>query len=190
MKKIIAAILMACCVCVSFAGCGLDDALTQNSSTESTTQADEKNDTPSVKDTDYKDDFDGLCDYFVAMGYNVAEAGGKLDDKNVTEMDAALVGAEKGKKFATTYGGKNITVELYSYDISKLNDTANQIIASVKKDGTFSILDFNPVKAYLSDNGKYLMVYSDPSIDESKTDSDNYTHREQVIKDFKAFHAE
>ena len=108
--------------------------------------------------------------------------------KNVTEMDFSLVGAQAGKKFATTYNGKNITVELYSYDTANLNDTAKEIIASVKNDGTFTILDLNPVKAYLSDNGKYMMVYSEASIDENKTDSDNYTHREQVIKDFKAFH--
>ncbi len=104
-------------------------------------------------------------------------------------MDSALIGAEKGRKYATTYNGKNITVELYSYDTANLNDTAKSIIESVKNDGTFTILEFSPVKAYLSDNGKYLMVYSDASIDESKTDDDNYTHREQVIEDFKAFYA-
>lgn len=187
MKKIIAVILSACCIGALLAGCGVSDALTQTKNTETATQASEQENEPSVKDTDFNNDFDGLCDYFVAKGYTVAKAGDKLDEKKVTEMDAALVGAENGKKFATTYNGKNITVELYGYNTSELNDTAKQIIESVKKDGTFSILGFDPVKAYISDNGKYMMVYSDASIDESKTDSDNYTHREQVIEDFKAF---
>lgn len=189
MKKIIAFILTLCCAGALLAGCGVSDALNQTSKTEATTQAATKDEAPVVKDTDFNDDFDGLCDYFVAMGYTVAKAGEKLDEKNVTEMDFSLVGAQAGKKFATTYNGKNISVELYSYDTANLNDTAKEIIDSVKNDGTFTILDLNPVKAYLSDNGKYMMVYSDASIDENKTDSDNYTHREQVIKDFKAFHS-
>lgn len=189
MKKLFAVILAVCCLSALFAGCGLDDALAQNSNTETTTQAATQDEAPSVKYTDYNNDFDGLCDYFVAMGYTVSKAGDKLDEKNVTEMDSALIGAEKGRKYATTYNGKNITVELYSYDTANLNDTAKSIIESVKNDGTFTILEFSPVKAYLSDNGKYLMAYSDASIDESKTDDDNYTHREQVIEDFKAFYA-
>lgn len=190
MKKIFAALLTVCCFAVLLAGCGLSDPLVQNSNTETTTQAAAtKDETPAVKDTDYKDDFNGLCDYFVAMGYTVANVNDKLDEKNVTEMDASLIGAENGKKFVTSYNGKSITIELYSYDTSKLNDTANQIIESVKKDGKFTILDLSPVTAYLSDNGKYLMVYSDASIDENKKDDANYTHREQVINDFKAFHS-
>lgn len=189
MKKLFAVILAVCCLSALLAGCGFNDALAQNSNTETTTQAATEDEAPSVKHTDYNDDFDGLCDYFVAMGYTVAKAGDKLDEKNVTEMDSALIGAEKGRKYATTYNGKNITVELYGYNTETLNDTAKEVIESVKKDGTFTILDFAPVKAYLSDNGKYLMIYSDASIDESKTDDDNYTHREQVVEDFKAFYA-
>lgn len=189
MKKIIAVIFTLCCFSALLAGCGVEDALLQNSDTETTTQTATKDEAPIVKDTDFNDDFDGLCDYFVAMGYTVAKAGDKLDEKNVTKMDAALVGAENGKKFATSYNGKSITIELYSYNTSNLNDTANEVIESVKKDGTFVILDLTPVKAYLSDNGKYMMIYSDTSIDESKTDTDNYAHREQVIEDFKAFHS-
>lgn len=189
MKKIIAAIFTLCCFSSLLAGCGVDDALLQNSNTETTAQTATKDEAPIVKDTDFNDDFDGLCDYFVAMGYTVPKVNDKLDEKNVTEMDAALVGAEQGKKFATSYNGKNITIELYGYNTSNLNDTAKQVIESVKKDGTFTILDLSPVKAYLSDNGKYLMIYSDASIDENKTDTDNYTHREQVIEDFKAFHS-
>lgn len=188
MKKIIALILTLCCAGALLAGCGVSDALNQTSKTEATTQAATKDEAPVVKDTDFNDDFDGLCDYFVAMGYTVAKAGEELDEKNVTEMDFSLVGAQAGKKFVTAYNGKNITVELYSFDTANLNDTAKEVIESVKNNGTFTILDLSPVKAYLSDNGKYMMIYSDASIDENKTDSDNYIHREQVIEDFKAFH--
>ena len=41
----------------------------------------------------------------------------------------------------------------------------------------------------MSDSGKYLMIYTDASIDDSNPDkeADNYKHREEVIKEFKAF---
>lgn len=190
MKKLFAVILAVCCLSALLVGCGVSDALVQNSNAETTTQAATQDEAPTVKYTDFDNSFDGLCNYFVAMGYTVPKAGDKLDEKTVTDMDSSLVGAENGKKYATTYNGKNISVELYCYDTENLNDTAKSIIESVKNDGTFTILDFKPVKAYLSDNGKYMMVYSDASIDESKTEDDNYTHRDQVIEDFKAFYAD
>lgn len=192
MKKLIAAVLAVICVAASLVGCGYEDALQGSSSansTQSTTTADEKNE-KKVSADDYADSFDGLCDYFKDMGYIVEKAGDKIDEKNVVEMDYKLVGAEKGKKFATKYNGNSVLVELYSFNTEKLTSEAKAVIDSVKKDGTFTILDLNPVKAYLSDNGKYLMIYTDNSINDENPDtkSDSYTHREEVIENFKAFH--
>ena len=81
-------------------------------------------------------------------------------------------------------------IELYEYDLNNLNDTAKSVINSVKKDGSFVILDLPAVTAYLSDNGKYMMIYTDNSIDKKNPDenSDSYKHREQVIENFKEFH--
>ena len=198
MKKLLAAILSLCFAAIFLAGCGFSDALDSRKSTTDATEASSQAEEiqSSVKDTDFDDSFDGLCDYFTAKGYNVENAGKPVEDTNVTIMDASLIGAEKGKKFATTYNGKQIYVELYYYDAENLSDTAKEIIDSVKTDGTFRILPDNngeklpAVTAYLSDNGKYLMIYSDASIDVEKPDTNsvNYTHREQVIEDFKAFH--
>ena len=114
---------------------------------------------------------------------------GKLDESSVTVMDASLIGAKEGKKFVTAYGGKAITIELYEYDLKNLNDTAKTVIESVKNSGEFTILDLPSVKAYLSNNGRYIMVYTDASIDDATPDkeSDNYKHREEVIKNFKSF---
>lgn len=198
MKKLLTAILSLCFAAIFLAGCGFSDALDSQKSTTDATEASSQAEEiqSSVKDTDFDDSFDGLCDYFTAKGYNVEKAGKPVEDTNVTIMDASLIGAEKGKKFATTYNGKQIYVELYYYDTENLSDTAKEIINSVKTDGTFRILPDNngeklpAVPAYLSDNGKYLMIYSDASIDVEKPDTNsvNYTHREQVIEDFKAFH--
>ena len=101
----------------------------------------------------------------------------------------SAIGAKEGKKFAAKYAGSNIIIELYSYDTKKTNSTADEIVKSVKDNGTFSIYGLPDVTAYLSDNGNYLMIYTDTAIDKTNPDknSDNYKHREQVIKDFKAF---
>lgn len=135
-----------------------------------------------VKDDKYGNDLDGLVDYFVAKEYLGSKDGS-------IKMDASAIGAKEGKKFAAKYAGSNIIIELYSYDTKKTNSTADEIVKSVKDNGTFSIYGLPDVTAYLSDNGNYLMIYTDTAIDKTNPDknSDNYKHREQVIKDFKAF---
>lgn len=185
MKKFFTAVLCAGLIAVTASGCGYSDALLDSKS--SVTQPSEANSNPAtedeVKSSDYKNDLNGLVDYFVAKEYI-------KDDKNtVTEMDAASIGAEKGKKFANTFEAKNITIELYEYNQDKLNETAENILESVKKDGTFSIYSLPDVPAYISDNGKFLMIYTDASIDNKNADktSPNFQHREEVIEDFKAF---
>ncbi|MCQ2514594.1 MAG: hypothetical protein MJ089_05865 [Ruminococcus sp.] len=185
MKKIIALLLLVCCMAAVSAGCGYTDALDKvngTSSVEETTQGDE---TPSTKDevnedtVDYDDNIDGLISYFIDKKY-MAESSAK------TEMDYSLVGAEIGYKFTVN---KSVTIELYEYDTKNLNATAKEIINSVKEVGTFTILDLAPVKAYISNNGKYMMIYSDKSINDKKPDttSANYALREEIIENFKNF---
>ncbi len=187
MKKLLTAVLCAGLIALTASGCGYNnDALIQANSESAAKEnaSSEQSATEEViKDTDYKNDLGGLTDYFIAKGYI------QKDEKTVTEMDASAIGAKKGKKFAVVYEGQNVTIELYEYDVENLNDTAKSIISSVEKDGTFSIFDLPAVPAYLSDNGKFLMVYNDKSISKDNPDKTtlNYEHREEVIKDFKAF---
>ncbi len=198
MKKIIAFLICLCLTAALFAGCGVEDALYAESKAkalETTAPATADEATDNVKAENFENSFDGLCKYFTEKLYIVAKKG---DKPNETKMDTSLIGAKEGKKFATSYGGKPITIELYSYDISNLNDTANEVINSVKTDGTFTIrseyqgseVEMPAVTAYISDNGQYLMIYTDASINSEKpdTESDNYKHREKVIEDFKSFH--
>ena len=180
MKRVLAALLCAGLLIVFASGCMGG----QQVNPEDVATGDEAS---SLDANDYKNNFEGLCNYFAAYGY----INPKDETKN-TEMDASLIGAKIGKKFTAVriddVDVKNIFIELYEYKTDELNATADEVIASVERDGTFSILDLPDVKAYMSDNGKFLMIYNDKGLDESKTDSDNYKWREQVIEKFKAFH--
>lgn len=183
MKRILTAILCAGILAVTAVGCSYNDALYKDGNSSSqTSDGSTQPTTSSVKDDKYSNDLDGLVDYFVAKEYLGSKDGS-------IKMDASAIGAKEGKKFAAKYAGSNIIIELYSYDTKKTNSTADEIVKSVKDNGTFSIYGLPDVTAYLSDNGNYLMIYTDTAIDKTNPDknSDNYKHREQVIKDFKAF---
>lgn len=193
MKRFFAAILCIGIIAAVSTGCAYKDALSKENTT--TTQAtDATGSLATVDETEnknYSDNLEGLSNYFADKGY-ITTKDGKIDESTVTVMDASLIGAKEGKKYATSYGGKAITIELYEYDLtnlSEINDTAKTVIESVKNNGEFTILDLPSVKAYLSNNGRYIMIYTDASIDDKKPDenSDNYKHREEVIKNFKSF---
>lgn len=190
MKRFIAAILCVGLIAAVSTGCAYKDALSKDNT--ATTQATEATGSVATKDEvdekNFSDNLQGLSEYFAKKGY-ITTKDGKIDESTVTVMDASLIGAKEGKKFVTAYGGKAVTIELYEYDVKNLNDTAKAVVESVKNSGKFTILDLPSVKANLSDNEKYLMIYADSSIDDAKPDkeSDNYKHREEVIKNFKSF---
>lgn len=189
MKRFIAAILCVGLIAAVSTGCAYKDALSKdNTATTQATEAAGSATKDEPKAADFKDNLEGLINYFTELEY-LAMKDGKLDESTVTVMDASLIGAKEGKKFVTAYGGKAVTIELYEYDVKNLNDTAKAVVESVKNSGEFTILDLPSVKANLSDNEKYLMIYADSSIDDAKPDkeSDNYKHREEVIKNFKSF---
>lgn len=190
MKRFIAAILCVGLIAAISTGCAYKDALSKDN--KATTRAIEATGNVATVDEidakNFSDNLQGLSEYFAKKEY-ITTKDGKIDESTVTVMDASLIGAKEGKKYATSYGGKAITIELYEYDLKNLNDTAKTVIESVKNSGEFTILDLPPVKAYLSNNGRYIMVYTDASIDDANPDkeSDNYKHREEVIKNFKSF---
>ena len=69
-------------------------------------------------------------------------------------------------------------------------DTAKEIVKEVKDSNSFTIIEGYPVNAaYLSNNGKYLMIYNDTKIDKDnpKKDSNEYKARENAVEDFLAF---
>lgn len=195
MKKIISAFMCMGIIAATLTGCGYNDAL-ENSNKKETqaTESAQTETTPVVKDSNYKDNLAGLADYLADKGYIEKKKDKEtqkeiIDESKVTKMDAKLIGAKEGNKYEV---GKSIYLEIYVYDTENLDNTAENIIASVKADGKFEILDLPAVEAFLSDNGKYLMVYTDLTIkkDNPDTTAQNYIIRQDCIEDFKAFHAE
>lgn len=175
MKKFFAAILAAAMIILCAAGCtGVQKPKVATS-----------DEAVSLNAADYNNDFEGLCNYLWANGYINPHKDNK--DITYTEMDYALIGAVNGRKFIEQTK-KSANIEIYEFDTEKPSKTATEIINSVKTNGTFTILDLPEVNAYLSDNGKFLMIYNDKTIDENKTDSESYKLREEILEKFKEFH--
>ena len=159
MKKLCAAILAAVMFAAVASGCfGAGQKAAVATGDEAASQ----------NASDYENNFEGLCNYLASFGYiNPVDENA---DVTFTVMDASLIGAAKGRRF-TEQTMKKANIEIYEYSDTK-NATADEVLKN----------------ALLSDNGKYLMVYKDQTIDESKTDADNYKLREEIIEKFKEFH--
>lgn len=178
MKKFLAVLLMAAMAAVFATGC-----MGNNTANDKATGDEAK----SQNAADYKNNLEGICNYFASFGYINPQA-----PSTYTSMDAALIGAKEGKRFV---GYKNdqsnytsLTLEIYEYNTAKMNATADEVAKSVKQDGTFEILGLDPVpNVYLSKNGTFLLIYKDSKLNESKTDSDEYKLRETIVKQFTEF---
>ncbi|MEE3427956.1 MAG: hypothetical protein VZQ55_03145 [Ruminococcus sp.] len=184
MKKILISAVAVLVIAMSFASCydpyaGIKDkskipATTGETTAKASTEAAKEK---TLSDSKYKDSYEGLRDYMKDSGYI------KTDDKNaITKMKADLIGAETGYKY--TDGNKR--VELYAFNLGKNSDTRDKVIKSVTDKGTFTLYS-ETIPAYLSDNGKYLMVYTDPAA--NNTNSAEYKNKAKAVKDFKAFKA-
>ena len=177
MKRIIALLLCVGMFAAVAAGCG-------GNTKQETATGDEA---VSKNASDYKDNFEGLCTYLSAFGYiNPLE-----DNKGITYtvMNAEIIGAKQGRRF-TAKKTKDTTIEIYEYDLAKLNDTAKTVINSVKNDGTFlNLVDETVDDVYMSNNGKYMMIYNDTTItNDTKEEEDNYKMRAEIVEKFKTFH--
>ena len=127
---------------------------------------------------DVSDDLDGLVQYLTARG---AIAEGAV----TTNMQSSFIGAKTGKKYVFAYeGNNNISMELYEFDPENLNETANSVIDSVKSTGKFTIMDIE-VEAYLTEDAKYLMTYTDSAKDDKE--QTHAAHKNEVIALFQTF---
>lgn len=181
MKRIIAAACAAFMIAATFTSCYdpvKDPNMKLQNGTTASTQATTAAATEAKKAADYKDDLAGLRDYMKDKEYITIEQ----DDKNVTKMKNELIGAKEGYK----YSMGDVLVELYEFNLSGTNAERDKTLESVKKNGSFTIYS-KEVKAYLTDSGKYMMVYYNNKIDENNKQSDEYKKREAAIKAFKEF---
>ena len=164
--------MLAVVMAGTVAACGMGDV--GSTSTGSASQAVSSQAAPSKPSSDsYDDSLAGLEKYLAA---NTVITG------NPTEMQSDFIGAKSGAKYQTSFNGKdNVTVELYEFDTNSLSDTAKTVMASVKKDGTYTIMG-KQVSAVLSNSGKYLMIYKDTA-----TADQNKAHQTDVTKLFQEF---
>lgn len=172
-KMKIAAVFAAALMLLSFSACAVN--MPDSSSSSNTSSEAEATPEPeaSVDESKFADNLEGLQEYMVAKEYI---SGTPVD------MEASFIGAKDGVKYTCSYeGSNNITMELYEYDTSSLNETAQEVINSVKENGTFELMDIT-AEAVLSDSGKYLMVYKDSASGEVHD-----TRTKQVKEDFTAF---
>ena len=123
MKKIIAALFMAAVLAITATGC----MGASNTANDKATGDEAK----SHRAEDYTNDLEGLCNYFASFGYINPQA-----PSTIMSMDAALIGAVEGNRYV---GYKNeqsdytyLTIELYQYDTSKENATADEIVAAAR----------------------------------------------------------
>ena len=176
MKRIIAFLLCVGMFITVAAGCG-------GSGAQKTATGDEAKNTALSA---YKNTYEDLLTYLSAWGYiNPLEA-----NKNITytEMHADLIGAKQGRRF-TAQHTKDTSIEIYEYDLTALNATADEVRGSVTENGTFqNLFDETVENVYLSNQKRYLMIYTDKTINkDTKETDDNYKARQAVIEKFTAF---
>ncbi len=167
MKKIIAAILGAVTV-VSLAGCAGSGQSLEKLSTGSAPDAD------TIKASDYTNNLEGLEKYLVALDYIPKKS-------EPTEMLS---------RYNFIVDNATVIVELYEYDTDNIGEEGKRVIDEIKTNGEFYVfgkdtkLDGNEAyPADLSDNGKYLLIYTDTS-----TDIANVQRKADFTEKVKAFY--
>lgn len=178
MKKIWI-ISIAAVLAMSLSACGAGDvgsSSSRSASSETSSQTAASSSAPKVEASSVSDDLSGLQKYLVA---NASITGSPED------MRKDMIGAKSGVRYKYGYSGKdNVMLELYEYDPSNLNATAQKVISDVKTSGQFTLMD-QKIGAVLSDSGKYLMIYKNTA-----TDSANQSYTAQIKKLFTSFKAQ
>lgn len=170
MKKIIA-LVTALVLIFSLVGCGAGQV-----GTSAVWYTDKEKNTDGVEEKASKE-MNGLVDCMMDEGFLKKSATVTImdpvkqevvngDDKGKTKSYGGykLVGADEGYRFTVSYNESNVNIELYYYE--DYDETAKDIISEVKRDGEFTLLkEKKKIKAYLSKDEKFLMIYQDSSKD-------------------------
>ena len=174
MKKIILAV-MCFVVALAISGCAASGNQLVNIDTAQSPNAD------SVSVDDYDKDLSGLEKYFIALDYIPK-------DNTPTKMLASVIGAEFGDKYVFTVNNSNVVMELYEYNPKNLDKDATRVIGEIKETGEFHVFGDESIdgsttyKATLSDDDRFMMIYTDNS-----TVDANVKRTEDVLKAFKTF---
>lgn len=177
MKKIVSIILILTVCMFTLTACGVGDvgdvtymnSQQEQQNAETQQEVDEYQANEPAKEP-------GLASMRTYFEYN-----GYVVQGSEQTVAADMIGATQGVRYGAQYGSSIFTIELYEYDINNLNDMAKTILGEADTTGSFIMLGEN-VPAVVSDNGKYLMIYSDTSTEQSNID-----HQNQITDVFKAW---
>ena len=75
-------------------------------------------------------------------------------------------------------------MELYEFDLDNLSDEAQAVLNSVQQNGSFTVIGQEVTDAYLSESGKYMMIYRD-----TQTNEKNELHKKEIVELFQGFKA-
>lgn len=162
MKKILAICLSAIAV-LSLAGCGSQAATTPSENAIIVSKLD-------VSENSVEE----MCLTMKEKGY-IPNDGVK--------MNSEIIGAKSGYRFVPDINGAKATVEVYEFDTANINEDGKKTIDSVKETGKFTIID-NEVSAQMSDNGKYMMIYTDEKTEGDKPTESNVQRKKDITQVF------
>ena len=180
MLKKLLALAAAAALALTMAACGatgeqLPSLVLESASASSGAESGKEEAAPveEVPAEEFEDSLEGLCDYLAA---NKAVAGDPV------EMAYETIGAQGGYRFRFQFNRSTVQVEVYAFPLEDLDDRAQEVLSSVREEGSFTMLD-NQVPATLNSDGKYMLLYTDGSKDE-----ENAAQRDRVVELFEAFY--
>lgn len=98
------------------------------------------------------------------------------------QINAALIGANEGYRFdGVKFNSSSFSLEIYEFSDTS-SDTAKKCIDEVKKNNSFTLFGKTVNYCYMSDNGKYLLIYPDPKSTSDKADDKAHVERLDEIK--------
>ena len=161
-KKMLTVTLVAISV-LSFSGCGMRPASIPS---ENMIKISEFEDTSSG--------INGICK-------TLKDKESVPDD--CVKMLATVIGAESGYRFdKLKVNGSIFSMELYEFKDTK-GTQAKTVIESVKKGNQFDMFGRTVSYCYLSDNGKYLLIYPDEkSVSDKGDDVENVNKLKEVME--------
>lgn len=106
-----------------------------------------------------------------------------IKNDNCVKTDFKIIGASDGYRMdGVEVNGSKFSIEIYEF-ADTTSDPAKTITDSVKKNGSFSLFGREVSNAYMSKNGKYLLIYADPrSVSEKDDDKENVERKNEVLK--------
>lgn len=176
MKKSV--IIAVCALTVlSLTGCAQNGTQLENIDTTVAVASDK------VNMSDFKNDLEGLEGYFIKLNYIPANT-------QPTKMLSKVIGAVDGDRYIFSVNKSNVSVELYEYEPDALSDEGKRVMNEVKENGEFHVFGDKSIDgdvtfpATLSDNGKYLMIYTDGNNSEA-----NQNQKKAAIEALKGFYS-